>query len=417
MSAMGLDRNRMISSFQEITGWQNVEQCVNCLEVHGWDLDHAVQTALAAHEDERDSTQRVETATERRGGEEVGSRGQARRGLLGFLSSVFGTGNRNVAERRIETEAQKFIDRFNLEHGDVHPTAQTGSFREAVDAAKREFKFLVVYLHAPYHQDTPEFLRDTLCTQVLKDFMDDNFLFWMGSLVDSEAFNVSMLLRASGFPYVAVITTTIDNQTTVCDAHEGLVSREALMNWLMNIMETQGPQLVAQRAEAEERAMDRRIREEQDLAFQQSLLEDQLREREAEEQRKREEEERERALREQQQAEAAARRAEEEAARNEVERLRRKEEKKELFMGPEPTGEGTSLIAIKLPDGSRLQRRFCYTDKVQAIYDFLDAFADIEFDHFDVATNMPKVIYSDRSLSIEDAGLKPQALLFVQESL
>ena len=74
-----------------------------------------------------------------------------------------------------------------------------------------------------------------------------------------------MLLRASGFPYVAVITTTIDNQTTVCDAHEGpegvqltglvmhlagLVSREALMNWLMNIMETQGPQLVAQRAEA-----------------------------------------------------------------------------------------------------------------------------------------------------------------------
>ena len=67
--------------------------------------------------------------------------------------------------------------------------------------------------------------------------------------------------------------------------------------------------------------MDRRIREEQDLAFQQSLLEDQLREREAEEQRKvsspcesirlsrskREEEERERALREQQQAEAAVR--------------------------------------------------------------------------------------------------------------
>ena len=37
---------------------------------------------------------------------------------------------------------------------------------KAVDAAKREFKFLVVYLHAPYHQDTPEFLRDILCTQV-----------------------------------------------------------------------------------------------------------------------------------------------------------------------------------------------------------------------------------------------------------
>ena len=40
------------------------------------------------------------------------------------------------------------------------------------------------------------------------------------------------------------------------------------MDWLINIMETQGPQLVAMRAEAEERLMDRRIREEQDAAYQ-----------------------------------------------------------------------------------------------------------------------------------------------------
>jgi hypothetical protein len=56
----------------------------------------------------------------------------------------------------------------------------------------------------------------------MQDFVDDNFVFWMGTLLFAEGYNASSLLRASGFPYLAVITT-IDNQTTVCDAHEGLV--------------------------------------------------------------------------------------------------------------------------------------------------------------------------------------------------
>ena len=58
--------------------------------------------------------------------------------------------------------------------------------------------------------------------QVMQDFVDDNFVFWTGTLLFAEGYNASSLLRASGFPYLAVITT-IDNQTTVCDAHEGLV--------------------------------------------------------------------------------------------------------------------------------------------------------------------------------------------------
>ena len=44
------------------------------------------------------------------------------------------------------------------------------------------------------------------------------------------------------------------------------------MEWLINIMETQGPQLVAMRADADERLTDRRIREEQDAAYQVSCV-------------------------------------------------------------------------------------------------------------------------------------------------
>ena len=159
-----------------------------------------------------------------------------RRGVLGYLSRLF-LGAPGGSARPVN-DTQRFIELFNRDHGTVHPTAQVSTFREAVTAAKRDYKFLLVYLHSPHHQDTPAFLRDTLCTEVLQDFVDDHFVFWMGSLLYAEGYKASSLLSASGFPYLAVITT-IDNVTTVCDAHEGVASAEDVMNWLINIMDTQ----------------------------------------------------------------------------------------------------------------------------------------------------------------------------------
>ena len=36
----------------------------------------------------------------------------------------------------------------------------------------------------------------------------------------------------------------------------------------------------------------------------------------------------------------------------------------------------------------------------QLLYDYLEAFGDIEFEQFEVATNLPKVVYSDRSVTL-----------------
>jgi hypothetical protein len=43
--------------------------------------------------------------------------------------------------------------------------------------------------------------------------------------------SLSQLLRAAGFPFVAVLTT-LDGRTTVCDAHEGM-----LMDYIIYIVD------------------------------------------------------------------------------------------------------------------------------------------------------------------------------------
>ncbi len=44
------DRDEALAHFQAITGMHDLEECRTCLEAHGWNLDEAVQSALAHHE-------------------------------------------------------------------------------------------------------------------------------------------------------------------------------------------------------------------------------------------------------------------------------------------------------------------------------------------------------------------------------
>lgn len=103
-----------------------------------------------------------------------------------------------------------------------------------------------------------------------------------------------------------------------------------------------------------------RIRQEQDAAFEESLLEDQ-----------RKEEERQR--QEQEEREAAQHAAESELEASQLQDLREERVKilREEF-AKEPDGEGTVKIGIQLPDGNRLNRMFFISDQLQRVYDFVE---------------------------------------------
>eukprot|EP01089_Gocevia_fonbrunei_P008180 TRINITY_DN19850_c0_g1_i1.p1 TRINITY_DN19850_c0_g1~~TRINITY_DN19850_c0_g1_i1.p1 ORF type:complete len:185 (+),score=56.40 TRINITY_DN19850_c0_g1_i1:323-877(+) len=182
------------------------------------------------------------------------------------------------------------------------------------------------------------------------------------------------------------------------------------MERLLGIIENQGSMLVAAKASVEERQMDRLIREEQDIAYIEALREDQEKERrEMEEKARIEEEER--------TYEEEKRRIEQE----ELSAIRKKQQilsRKSSGLPEEPreSGDGVVSLMVSLPDGTRLPRKFRKSDKVQAIYDFVDIHepAGVEMERFSLVENFPKRVISDKSLTIGEAAIHSQTILHIQ---
>ncbi len=58
--------------------------------------------------------------------------------------------------------------------------------------------FLLVYVHSRLHDDTEAFVRDTFCKQDLKEFVDENFVCYLGSINKPEAFAFAQTLGVTG---------------------------------------------------------------------------------------------------------------------------------------------------------------------------------------------------------------------------
>jgi len=296
----------------------------------------------------------------------------------------------------------------NYNTNGVYPRVFNGSYQDACNASKAEFKFLVVYLHSSIHQDTDTFCREVLCTELITDFLNEHFLFWGGDVSVAESYKLSTLLDASSFPFLAVICNNTIGGTTIVDRIEGRLSAEDLITKLTNILETHGNILLEAKIEHDQRERDRLLRAEQDEAFRQSLAQDQ---------------EKERKLREEEQ-----RLREEEQKRNSIEDQKKQQQKERekqrknlaasLPAEPDANDRQTTQLVIRLLDGSRLQRRFASNNTLQTVFDYVEAFGKMECDQYDLVTNFPRKIYTleeHSNLTLDEAGLTPQASLFVQE--
>mmetsp|Transcript_11274 Transcript_11274/g.17119 ORF Transcript_11274/g.17119 Transcript_11274/m.17119 type:complete len:470 (-) Transcript_11274:93-1502(-) len=79
-------------------------------------------------------------------------------------------------------------------------------------------------------------------------------------------------------------------------------------------------------------------------------------------------------------------------------------------------------VALRLPNGSRVQRVFCNDNAIESLFDFAmchELKVDGEFiDEFELVCNYPKQIFSkqDCQRSLRDVGLESNTLLFVQET-
>jgi len=228
-------------------------------------------------------------------------------------------------------------------------------------------------------------------------------------VTQTEGYQISNSLSVTSYPFIAVLCS-LNDQTTIIDRLEGFIGADDLINRLTGVLEDKGSILIEARANHEERRISRQIREEQDEAYERAIKVDREKERIKQEQLQKT-------------------REEEMRVKEEQDRIKYEQEKKEKFklqeterkkreLPPEPLENESNVatVVVRLPDGTRLQRRLRLSDKLQVLYDFIDLSQNqVEINSYVLATNFPRQTFPDPNVTIEGAKLYPQALLFIQE--
>ena len=286
---------------------------------------------------------------------------------------------------------------------------------------------LLIYLHSPLHRDGTKFIRDYLCFGPLLQLLNENTsnndqegsIVCLGaSLHSADGQNLREMLNVTSFPFLALLNVKNTNRSRNNLELELLLRLEgsqiltippAQITTYISTSLTRHAQLLAEALAARlAREEEVRLREEQDREYQEALLADQIREierREAEERVQREEEEK--------------RELERMALEKEEERIGRARELMNECVEP-AGGPGTARIRFTLPNGKKVDRRFRSEETIEVLRAFLMVHFDeegVEIKNIGISTNYPRKTFEegDNGLSLEEAGLSPQAVVMVQD--
>ncbi|CAG2171585.1 unnamed protein product [Oppiella nova] len=96
---------------------------------------------------------------------------------------------------------------FQLKYGSTHPEFFVGNYNEAIDAAKRDFRFLLAYIHWDSHEETEKFCQSVLINQKFIDYLTEhNIIFWSSAVIYPEGFVVRQQLEVTTYPFMALIS-------------------------------------------------------------------------------------------------------------------------------------------------------------------------------------------------------------------
>lgn len=267
--------------------------------------------------------------------------------------------------------ARRFIREFSEEYGENDLPFVESGFNLALDNAKKDFKFLLVVLLSPSHDDTSSWVRDTLLSPQLTSFLSSHrneIILWGGNVQDAEAYQVADTVQCTKFPFVGLVCYTPDSSgptgmSTVMRAAGPMPANE-LVAKLGTAMTAQQSQLSAARLERQQAQASRNLRQEQDSAYQRSLAQD-----------------RERARLKREEAEAQAR-MEKEALRKEEDEQRnaaalqqwKRWRAQSLPPEPEKTSKDTIRVSVRLPNGERVIRGFRADADLEEVYAFVECY-------------------------------------------
>ena len=108
-----------------------------------------------------------------------------------------------------------FLATFEQDHGPTHPSFYACGLAEALKVAREDGKFLFMYIHSAGHPFSQPFCRDTLCCEVVVQYLDANFVCWGGLESRGEGFQMAQILRPQSFPFCAVIAPSSGDNIVV----------------------------------------------------------------------------------------------------------------------------------------------------------------------------------------------------------
>ncbi|XP_057804471.1 plant UBX domain-containing protein 10-like isoform X2 [Salvia miltiorrhiza] len=283
-------------------------------------------------------------------------------------------------------EEWAFLSTFEQQHGPTHPFFYACRLMDALKIAKDEHKLMFMYIHSPDHPFTPNFCRETLCSELVVQFVDANFVSWGGISSRGEGLHMATTLKVSSFPFCAIVAPAPGDNLAVLQQMEGPVSPAELVEILQGTLEEQGlafgsgarPNL------EEKRRADRRLKEEQDAAYLAALTMDQ-------------------------------RERERPSAQDRLPKSVIKQPNKASETSSGKKGEVTQIL-IRFPNGERREHSFLSTDKIEAIYRYIDSLGLAAAGNYRLISNFPRKVYGvdEMSMTLKDAALKPKASLFLE---
>ncbi|XP_012161543.1 FAS-associated factor 2 isoform X4 [Ceratitis capitata] len=413
------EQTEKVLQFQDITGIEDMNICRDVLIRHQWDLEIAFQeqmniregipTTYAASRDVRAPAvlddrflQQVFSATM--------PGGRSARGGLGPVP-------RSITVTDPVGDVMSFIRSYN-ERYPVHPVFYQGTYAQALNDAKQELRFLLIYLHKDptNNPDVESLCRTTLSDQSVIDYINRNMLFWGCDVSSPEGYRVSHTLNVNTYPTMMLITLR-NNRMVVVGRFEGDCMPEELIRRMQTVISANEIWLSQARADRLERNLTQTLRQQQDEAYRLSLRADEEKERLRQLERDAEREAQEAIERE---------RAEEERKKEEIAQL--KIELAEKVPNEPPAGASDVIsVVFKLPNGARLERRFLNSHSLIDVYNYLFCHPSSP-DEFEITTNFPKrVLYASTFINndaingncnvttLAEAGLKHREVLFVND--
>ncbi|KAK3033491.1 hypothetical protein RJ639_032720 [Escallonia herrerae] len=318
-------------------------------------------------------------------------------------------------EPSVTQEEWAFLESYEQQYGTMHPFFYACRFMEALRIAQEEHKFVFMYLHSPEHPFTPYFCRETLCSELVVQFLDANFVSWGALANKGEGLHMTTTLRPASFPFCAVVAPGSGDSIAVLQQMEGPVSPAEMIEILQRTMEEQGLAFGSARAKEEEmRRVDRRLREEQDVAYLASLQIDQEKEKIknfAPEGRLKK------------QAEDLDKvnygKAKQKPAKKldiKAKEVSNTKETQHKAIASERKDAQTTQILIRFPNGERKEQSFLSTDKIKVIYQYIDSLGLPGTGSYKLVSSFPRKVYGvdQIGMTLKDAGFHPRATLFLE---